>query len=115
MRDDNTIYLKYPCYVSVQTYCIATLSSMVAAVTCSSPVLDLCPSDREVLLSVKYVLDLKDPLWRKIHHDTFKTDCMWKFCFRHARLNAIKVNYLAFFFFFFLLLSNVTTREFKII
>lgn len=43
----------------------------------------------------------------------FKTDCMWKFCFRHARLNAIKVNYLAFFFSFFfnfflmLLLENL--------
>jgi hypothetical protein len=29
----------------------------------------------------------------------FKTDCMWKFCFRHARLSAVKGNYLAFYFF----------------
>lgn len=24
---------------------------------------------------------------------------VWKYCFRHARLNAIKINYLAFFVF----------------
>ena len=43
---------------------------------------------------------------------SFTIGHVWKYCFRHARLNAIKINYLAF---FFLPLSDVNTRKFKII
>lgn len=44
-----------------------------------------------------------------ISYDTFTIGRVWKYCFRHARLNAIKINYLAFFFYFFpmLILENL--------
>lgn len=59
---------------------------------------------------------MKDPQWRKMSYlmIPFTIGHVWKYCFRHARLNAIKVNYLAFLFYFFLvlILENLTLYKY---